>query len=685
MRENLTSGLTRGAGASLPLLYHSACGGQTPRQCTAHSSSGCYMVADIFGKSDLNNLLSQYRDIEEKYYKLWLSSTSVLKRILRNKIHTTERLEREIIEKTVQTYVQNKSFNDALSILGKHKFLILSGIPGIGKTTLAYILVYYFLSKDYEDLIPLDTNIGEAFENFHEGKAQIFLYDDFLGRTFLENKLSRNEDMLFFKFLNLINGSKNKLFILTTREYILKQAQTTYEVFNRPQFEIGKYILDLSSYTKLIKAQILYNHLFFSTIKHDHIQNLLKNENYLKIIDHPNYNPRIIETIIEKEEWKSIASDNFSNRFTQYLEKPFSVWQHAFENQINTQSQNLLLILLTCGAPILVKDLFDSIKEFHRSFGRKYPLPVSEIEFNQSLKELEGTFIKTVKDSKNKIAILFSNPSIIDFLTEYLKELTDMIEDLIIGSKFIEQIFGVFSVSTEKKKIVIPENCHKSISIKLMELSKIESCMIRLTNWVGGTQTWDYQNRTSPRLLRYLYNNLANSKKTEMLQKIGNHFDETFMVNVTSTEKSILIDLYCGIKEYSSLSANIVMAEILEQIDWLFDLRAFLKFKDTFPVAFAEISASPKFHPKINEIIELESNNVDDDQIESVIDDIEHITSELEIDSAQIISDLQHQLTNIREEIEESYAPEPLNAENVLASADVEKEIKSMFESLRLQ
>src|SRR5690606_8212465 len=111
-----------------------------------------------------------------------------------------------------------------------------------------------------------------------------------------------------------------------------------------------------------------------------------------------------------------------------------------------------------------------------------------------------------------------------DFLTEYLKELTDMIEDLITGSKFIEQIFGVFSVSNEKKKIVIQESCHKSISIKLMELSKIESCTIRLTNWVGGTQTWDYQNRTSPRLLRYLYNNLANSEKTEMIQKIGNHF-----------------------------------------------------------------------------------------------------------------------------------------------------------------
>ncbi len=37
---------------------------------------------DIFGNEDLNDLLSKFPDIEQKHYKLWITSTKVLKIIL---------------------------------------------------------------------------------------------------------------------------------------------------------------------------------------------------------------------------------------------------------------------------------------------------------------------------------------------------------------------------------------------------------------------------------------------------------------------------------------------------------------------------------------------------------------------------------------------------------------------------
>jgi hypothetical protein len=43
MRENLTSGLTRGAGASLPLLYLFRLAAANSMPITAQSSSGCYV------------------------------------------------------------------------------------------------------------------------------------------------------------------------------------------------------------------------------------------------------------------------------------------------------------------------------------------------------------------------------------------------------------------------------------------------------------------------------------------------------------------------------------------------------------------------------------------------------------------------------------------------------------------
>jgi len=44
-------------------------------------------TTDILGKDDLNNLLSMHNDIELKYYKLWLSGTNILEKVLHSKIY----------------------------------------------------------------------------------------------------------------------------------------------------------------------------------------------------------------------------------------------------------------------------------------------------------------------------------------------------------------------------------------------------------------------------------------------------------------------------------------------------------------------------------------------------------------------------------------------------------------------
>jgi len=41
---------------------------------------------DILGRDDLNNLLGLHKEIENKYYKLWLTSVNILEKILHSKI-----------------------------------------------------------------------------------------------------------------------------------------------------------------------------------------------------------------------------------------------------------------------------------------------------------------------------------------------------------------------------------------------------------------------------------------------------------------------------------------------------------------------------------------------------------------------------------------------------------------------
>jgi len=284
---------------------------------------------DIYGKYDLNNLLGKYQDIEKQYYKLWLSSTNILDKILHSKIYNQSQFEVEEIKENIKFYVQNKSFTESLEILKEHKFVVISGIPGIGKTTLARILSYHLLANGFEEFVLLSNSIDEGYELFQEDKKQVLLFDDFLGSNFLNANKINNEEKRILQFIEKIKRSNNKILIFTTREYILNQAKLEYEKFNQHFFESSKYIVDLSKYSEMVKAKILYNHLFFNNLSEEYIKELLKDKFYLKIIYHKNYNPRIIESIVSDNFWQKIPSFIFAEEFKKAFDYPYRIWNFA--------------------------------------------------------------------------------------------------------------------------------------------------------------------------------------------------------------------------------------------------------------------------------------------------------------------------------------------------------------------
>ena len=95
---------------------------------------------DILGRDDLNNLLGKHKNIELKYYKLWLASTLVLQDIINKDVVNWSSFECEQIKSHISSYVNNDSLQHASEILKEHRYVIISGIPGIGKTTLARML-----------------------------------------------------------------------------------------------------------------------------------------------------------------------------------------------------------------------------------------------------------------------------------------------------------------------------------------------------------------------------------------------------------------------------------------------------------------------------------------------------------------------------------------------------------------
>ncbi|PJI52525.1 hypothetical protein CTI14_40935, partial [Methylobacterium radiotolerans] len=90
----------------------------------------------------------------------------------------------ERIRSKLPLFVQNSSFSRAQQLLSEQRIVIISGVPGIGKTTLAEMLLYAHLDRGYQPVV-LQTDVSEGKKLFRQQDKQIFYYDDFLGQTFL--------------------------------------------------------------------------------------------------------------------------------------------------------------------------------------------------------------------------------------------------------------------------------------------------------------------------------------------------------------------------------------------------------------------------------------------------------------------------------------------------------------------
>ena len=219
---------------------------------------------DIYGQEDLNDLLSINSNIEEKYYKLWISSTTVLNRMFNNAINGRSETLIEEIRENSKYYVITDNYNEALKKINKSNVIIIAGEPGIGKTTLAEHIALYYIEKDFE-FYDIENSINEAENIFHREKKQVFYFDDFLGSNYLE-AIEDKKDSHIIKFIERIKKDKHKRFILTSRTNIFNQSILLSDTFSSKNISKNEFILKIDSLKDIDKARILYNHIWHSSL-----------------------------------------------------------------------------------------------------------------------------------------------------------------------------------------------------------------------------------------------------------------------------------------------------------------------------------------------------------------------------------------------------------------------------------
>lgn len=369
--------------------------------------------SDVWGKEDIFDLLDKHSSVLERHYKLWITSASVLQRILNFGVVGQSRdYFRDIIDFTPK-YVPLSHHNRAINKLEDHRVVIITGEGGIGKTTLANQMAMVYHAQEYEFIFI--KSIEEAADVWADEKKQLFYFDDFLGRNYLE-ALERHEGSSIVNFMTRVSKNPTKRFILTSRTTILNQGWALSDSFGIANIEKNKFEISVTDISEYEKALILYNHIWFSQLDDSYIDQVYFDKRYRSIVAHKNFNPRIISLLTEIDRLGNIPAKGYWDHIVQSLDNPQAVWENAYLNQIDDIGRWILPIVVFNGGSISEKYLRDAYAESKRLAGESIK-PNDYLEFDSSLRVSVGAVLrrKIYKESDH-VAIDLFNPSVGDYI-----------------------------------------------------------------------------------------------------------------------------------------------------------------------------------------------------------------------------------------------------------------------------
>lgn len=365
-------------------------------------------AGDIFGLEDLNNLLRAHPAIERQHFKLWLSSSAVLERILNSGLYNRTDAEMDIIREMVPRFVQNRSVAEAERLLDANGTLIIAGQPGVGKTTLARMLLWLHAEQGWKVFVV--DSLDEAFTVADPSERRLILLDDFLGQVRLSADQLRGIDARLPPLLSRVAAHENLRFVLTTRDYILAQARDIAARLAPGQISARDYVLDVGHYTREVRARILYNHICFSDLGPEQREALLRDDFYLQIIDHKNFNPRLIQEVTSGR-YLELTDGPLRDTIKEVLDNPVMLWERPYRQHIGEEGRIMMLALFINGGAAGVEALRASYVRVARAFGTGLRAIEVEPSFRSTYRLLDGSVL-----ALSQQRVQFANPGLSDFL-----------------------------------------------------------------------------------------------------------------------------------------------------------------------------------------------------------------------------------------------------------------------------
>jgi Restriction endonuclease len=378
--------------------------------------------ADIVGGTELDALISRYPAVERRHQKLWLRGSTQLLDMVHADVRNHSRALVARIEAHLPVYVRHRGFDHARRRLHGERVLVIAGVPGVGKTTLAEMLLADALhSNEYDEPVVVSQDVAEAWRVFDPARRQVILYDDFLGHAALE-RLRKNESGSLVELMKAVVNAPHTLFLMTTREYILRHAIQLHQELEHEGVEERRYLLHLKQYSLLDRAQIFISHACHSgRLSRSARETLLNSSAYMQILQHPNYTPRTIAHITGTEgpRLSDAELDDYLSFALATLDDPGRLWSRVFRRELGN-NERALLLALACG-PGAVKE--SDLRRVYERLAGRLNAETGDEAFNDALRTLDGSMLTTsqwVGADGPYISVAPHDDSVVDYLLQYL-------------------------------------------------------------------------------------------------------------------------------------------------------------------------------------------------------------------------------------------------------------------------
>lgn len=653
--------------------------------------------ADVLGAEDLNNLLGQYPNIEGRHFKLWLASRVVLDRVVHNAAITRSEFKVKQVYEQVKRYVASDAYQAALKILVEERVVIIAGPPGVGKTTLADLLLYEHLEKGYQAIL-IQRDVKEGEDIFQAGVQQIFYFDDFMGATFVGERSSiatSVNDRVLLNFIAMVRTTPTARLILTTREHVYNQALDRSERLRQADLDNFRVLLNLPGYSQIQRARILYNHLYFSNLPDVYRDELLRDDFYLYIVKHEKFNPRLIEWLSSFQRLRTVPVERYRDFIKNLLRDPSEIWRHAYEQEITEAGRSMLLALRSLGGKSDGRALQAAFTALHRVRAVRYQFSTRPEDFRFGLREVVNSFIKPAGMHGFEVI----DPSVLDLLNSVIGTAPDNAVDILAGAAGFDQVEQIwrFAKASSTGDILIALGYEVSRFILTVGRLAIENRRIDLGDGAVEWRGPSYERRLA--IIVEMAERLASAEFGALVAPT--------MAQLSEEWQTIPMDINDGVELLRALNAARLLSptavkEVRRQVQeailgeartgcFANELRELLSVIDAsdraHPAAAMDVRASFVNYQQHNFRDELEECQ-SHEQFDGLIDDLEFIRDQLGVEVTQLIErvvEAKAEFEEHEEERKEAYADLMQDEwkERHYFERDADHSVSELFASLR--